>query len=165
MQRRQFMGLVLGGGAMLALPGLAAARPELELERSPDIAELVLDDDEWRARLSAEQYRVLREEGTERSGSSALNKESRDGEYRCAGCDLALFTSRTKFESGTGWPEFLRSYRRASVDQDGLRAGVAAYRISLRTLRRASGHVFEDGPRPTGLRWCNNGVALRFVPA
>ena len=165
MQRRQFMGLILGGGAMLALPKLAAARPDPELERSADITELSLSEEEWRSRLSAEQYRVLREEGTERSGSSALNKEHREGEYHCAGCDLALFTSASKFESGTGWPSFFTHIDGHLLSKTDY--GLVWPRTEYHCARCGGhqGHVFDDGPKPTGLRWCNNGVALRFVPA
>ena len=165
MQRRQFIGLVLGAGAMLALPRLSAARPELELERGADITPLTLEEDEWRARLSPEQYRVLREEGTERAGSSELNKEHREGEYRCAGCDLALFSSATKFESGTGWPSFFDHIEGRLLTKTDY--GLIWPRTEYHCARCGGhqGHVFEDGPEPTGLRWCNNGVALKFVPA
>lgn len=126
--------------------------------------EVVKTDAEWRAQLTPEQYRVLREHGTERAGTSPLDKEYGQGAYRCAGCDLPLFSSQTKFDSRTGWPSF-------SAPLDGA-VGTSADRsfFMVRTevhCRRCGGHlghVFDDGPRPTGLRYCMNGAALTLVP-
>ena len=125
--------------------------------------EVVKTDAEWRAQLTPEQYRVLREHGTERAGTSPLDKEYGQGAYRCAGCDLPLFSSQTKFDSRTGWPSF-------SAPLDGA-VGTSADRnlFMIRTevhCRRCGGHlghVFDDGPRPTGLRYCMNGAALTLV--
>lgn len=118
----------------------------------------------WRDRLTREEFRILREEGTERAGTSPLNDEERRGIYVCAGCALPLFSSETKYESGTGWPSFW-------APLDGAMDTKADYRLwTPRTEYHCArcgghqGHVFEDGPRPTGERWCNNGVALDFVP-
>lgn len=119
---------------------------------------------QWRVLLSPQAYHVLREEGTERAFSSPLHDEHRPGVYACAGCDLALFTSEMKFDSGTGWPSFFEHI-------DGHLATKRDFRLILpRTEYHCvrcgghHGHVFDDGPPPTGRRWCNNGVALRFVP-
>ncbi|MDX2237745.1 MAG: peptide-methionine (R)-S-oxide reductase MsrB [Hyphomonadaceae bacterium] len=120
---------------------------------------------QWRARLSPAAYRVLREEGTERAGTSPLDGERRRGMFHCAGCDLPLFDSRWKFDSGTGWPSFSRIIREnAGTKQDYLLLQPRTEYHCARCLGH-QGHVFPDGPRPTGLRYCNNGVALRFVPA
>ncbi len=120
---------------------------------------------QWRARLSPAAYRVLREEGTERAGTSPLDGERRRGMYHCAGCDLPLFDSRWKFDSGTGWPSFWRIIREnAGAKLDYLLLQPRTEYHCARCLGH-QGHVFPDGPRPTGLRYCNNGVALRFVPA
>lgn len=121
-------------------------------------------DSEWRKLLTPEQYYILRDEGTEPAGSSPLNQEHRQGEYRCAGCDLPLFTSAMKYESGTGWPSFFDKI------EDHLQTKRDFKLIWPRTEYHCArcgghqGHVFDDGPKPTGLRWCNNGLALRFVP-
>ncbi|MDJ1159462.1 peptide-methionine (R)-S-oxide reductase MsrB [Chelatococcus sp. SYSU_G07232] len=127
--------------------------------------EVNLSDAEWRARLTPEQYAVLRTHGTERAGSSPLGREKRPGIFHCAGCDQPLFSSEAKFDSGTGWPSFFRPLDGAvgtTIDRS-----LFMTRTEVHCSRCGGhlGHVFEDGPPPTGLRYCMNGVALKFVPA
>ncbi len=120
---------------------------------------------EWRARLSPDQFYVLREQGTERSGTSALDHEKRKGVFHCAGCDLALYASEKKFDSGTGWPSFFEPLANAiGTSED---RGFFSVRTEVHCRRCGGhlGHVFEDGPAPTGLRYCMNGVAMTFKPA
>lgn len=121
-------------------------------------------DDEWRAQLSPEQYHVLRQHGTELRGVSPLNREKRDGTFHCAGCGQPLFSSETKYESGSGWPSFFAPIAGAvgtSVDRSHL---MTRTEVHCRRCGGHLGHVFEDGPAPTGLRFCMNGVALTFTP-
>jgi peptide-methionine (R)-S-oxide reductase len=124
-----------------------------------------LTDAEWRKRLPPAAYEVLRHEDTERPGTSPLLKEKRKGAYACLGCDLPLFSSDTKFESGTGWPSFYRALPGALLTKTDYKIGVARTAYECAQCLGHQGHVFEDGPRPTGLRYCNNGVALKFIPA
>jgi peptide-methionine (R)-S-oxide reductase len=124
-----------------------------------------LTDDQWRARLSPEAYRVLRKEATERAGTSPLEREKRAGLFHCAGCDLPLFRSEWKYESGTGWPSFWDVMRPNIGTKTDLLIGVPRTEYHCARCLGHQGHVFDDGPRPSGLRYCNNGVALRFAPA
>ena len=121
-----------------------------------------LSEAEWKRRLSPEAYRVLRQEGTEPPFSSPLNKEKRAGVYRCAGCKLSLFKGDAKFESGTGWPSFWQPLPGAVVTKVDFKLLVPRTEYHCRRCGGHQGHVFKDGPRPTGLRYCNNGVALVF---
>jgi len=123
-----------------------------------------LSSDEWRKRLDKMAYNVLREEGTERAGTSPLDAEKRAGVYTCAGCDLPVFTSDMKFESGTGWPSFFTTI--PGVFETKIDYHLIYPRTEYHCTRCGGhhGHIFEDGPKPTGLRYCNNGVALKFVP-
>jgi peptide-methionine (R)-S-oxide reductase len=125
---------------------------------------LKLGKEEWRKRLDKMQYHVLREEGTERAGTSPLNNEKRPGVYACAGCDLPLFTSEMKYDSGTGWPSFFTTI--PGVFGQKKDYGLFLPRIEYHCVRCGGhhGHVFDDGPPPTRQRWCNNGVALKFIP-
>ena len=125
---------------------------------------LKLSKDEWRKRLTAEQFDILREEGTERPGSSPLNNEKRPGVFVCAGCDLPLFTSAMKFDSGTGWPSFFTTIPRAFGKTTDYKLILPRTEYHCMRCGGHHGHVFDDGPRPTGQRWCNNGVALKFIP-
>ncbi len=124
-----------------------------------------LSDAQWRQRLSAESYRVLRRHGTERAGSSPLDREGRRGAFHCAGCDHPLFASTTKFDSGTGWPSFWRPLPRAVGTSRDRMLGMTRTEVHCANCGGHLGHVFDDGPRPTGLRYCMNGVAMRFRPA
>jgi len=121
-------------------------------------------DSEWRRLLTPEQYYILRDEGTEPAGSSALDKEYRQGEYRCAGCDLLLFTSAMKYDSGTGWPSFFDKVEGHLETKRDFKLIWPRTEYHCARCGGHQGHVFDDGPKPTGLRWCNNGLALRFVP-
>ena len=121
-------------------------------------------DTEWKRLLTPGQYYILREEGTEPSGSSELNQEHRQGEYRCAGCDLPLFTSAMKYESGTGWPSFFDKIEGHLETKRDFKLIWPRTEYHCARCGGHQGHVFDDGPKPTGLRWCNNGLALRFVP-
>lgn len=124
-----------------------------------------LSDDEWRARLSdTSAYKVLRREATERSFTSALNDEKRVGVFLCAGCDLPLFTSDMKFDSGTGWPSFFTTIPGAFGLKRDVKLFMPRTEYHCSRCEGHHGHVFKDGPPPTGERWCNNGVALRFLP-
>lgn len=124
--------------------------------------EVQFTETQWRERLSKEQFYVLREHGTERSGTSALDHEKRAGVFHCAGCELALFDAKTKFDSGTGWPSFFQPITNAigtSVDKSFFSTRTE---VHCRRCGGHLGHVFEDGPKPTGLRYCMNGVAMTF---
>ena len=121
-------------------------------------------DAEWKQSLTPQQYDVLRREGTERPFTSPLNDEKRDGVFVCAGCSLPVFTSAMKFDSGTGWPSFFTSIPGAFATKRDFK--LIWPRTEYHCVRCGGhhGHVFDDGPPPTGQRWCNNGVALRFIP-
>jgi peptide-methionine (R)-S-oxide reductase len=121
-------------------------------------------DEEWRARLTREQYDVMRRHGTERPGSCALNHEKRRGVFQCAGCDQPLFRSGEKFDSGTGWPSFFDPMPGALATTVDRSYGMARTEVHCSRCGSHLGHVFPDGPPPTGLRYCINGVALNFIP-
>jgi peptide-methionine (R)-S-oxide reductase len=127
--------------------------------------EVTHSDEEWKKLLSPAAYEVLRHEDTEAPGTSPLNKEHRKGIFACAGCALDLYSSDTKFDSGTGWPSFYRPLTNAVATKTDRTLGVARTEVHCRRCGGHLGHVFDDGPRPTGLRYCMNGVALTFKPA
>lgn len=131
----------------------------------PTTEPLVLPDAEWKARLDPEAYAVLRKEGTERAWTSPLYDEHREGTFVCAGCGAALFTSAMKFDSGTGWPSFFTTLPGAFATKTDRKWFMTRTEYHCARCGGHHGHVFDDGPAPTGQRWCNNGVALRFVPA
>jgi len=121
-------------------------------------------DDEWKKTLTPEQFHVLREHGTERAGTSPLNVEKREGIFMCGACGQPLFTSDTKYESGTGWPSFYRPIEGAIDTTTDRSYGMTRVEVHCSQCGGHLGHVFPDGPKPTGERYCMNGVALKFVP-
>ena len=126
--------------------------------------EVTHSEAEWRKLLTADQFAVLRKSGTERPFTSPLLNEHRTGRFTCAGCDLPLFSSKTKFDSGTGWPSFWAPLDNAVEAADDKSFGMIRSAVSCKRCGGHLGHVFDDGPQPTGLRYCMNGVALKFVP-
>jgi len=127
--------------------------------------EVTLSDEEWRRRLTPEQYAVLRRHKTERAGTSPLNAEKRSGRFLCAGCDQPLFDAGTKFESGTGWPSFWQPLDAAIATRTDRSLWMSRTEVHCRRCGGHLGHVFDDGPRPTGQRYCMNGLALKFEPS
>lgn len=125
----------------------------------------MLSDAQWQERLTPAQYAVLRRAGTERPYSSPLNAEHRHGTFACAGCALPVFSSNTKFESGTGWPSFWAPIAHAVDEDRDVTLGMVRTEVHCHRCGGHLGHVFDDGPRPTGLRYCMNGVAMTFAPA
>jgi peptide-methionine (R)-S-oxide reductase len=180
MERRDFLSL---GWKAMAVAGLApllsrvSAAQELvnptkasPMPAAPSlttaIGKLALSPEAWKAKLTPEQFRVLRQEGTERAFTSPLNEEKRIGTFHCAGCDLALFGSADKFDSGTGWPSFTQPLYPAVIGtRTDRKLFFARTEVHCARCEGHLGHVFEDGPAPTGLRYCLNGVALTFSAA
>lgn len=154
-------GFLLGASALAACSG-AEAQAADTYANSPWRK---LTDAEWKSRLSPAAYQVLRREGTERAGSSPLDREKRKGTFVCAGCELPLFKSDWKYDSGTGWPSFYTYIDGALGKKTDFKIGIPRTEYHCARCLGHQGHVFKDGPRPTGLRYCNNGVALKFVPA
>ena len=146
---------------LTALAGLVLAGPVAARAGSAFVTH---SDEQWRKLLPPESYEVLRHEGTERPFSSPLDGEERAGTYACEGCDLPLFSSKTKFHSGTGWPSFYAPLPNAVVTKTDHAMFMARTEVHCRRCAGHLGHVFDDGPKPTGLRYCMNGVALRFRP-
>ena len=152
MNRRQTM-------TLLTLLGLGTQQAN-----GTPAAPFKLSDAEWKQRLSPAAYRVLRQEGTEAPGSSALNHEKRRGIYQCAGCAWPLFASEAKYESGTGWPSFHTPLPGAIGTRRDFKLILPRTEYHCARCGGHQGHVFDDGPKPSGKRYCNNGVALQFVP-
>jgi len=152
--------LLAGGGAAVVAALLFGRSTSASAARFP----VTRTPAEWRRLLGPQRYRILREAGTERAGTSPLDNEHRRGRFVCAGCALPLFASSTKYDSGTGWPSFYRALPRA-VATRGPRSSFLGTEILCARCGGHLGHVFNDGPKPTGLRYCMNGLALRFQPA
>lgn len=151
LNRRSFIILSLGSI-------FAGVKPLMSLEK------LELSDAEWQARLSEEEYYILRKEGTERPGTSVLNDEKRKGVYHCVGCEQPLFHSNMKFDSGTGWPSFFDYLPNALEFKTDFKIVIPRKEYHCSRCGGHHGHVFKDGPEPTGLRYCNNGLVLNFIP-
>ncbi len=147
-----------GLGAAVTLIGSRHARA------TEEVFEIMKTDEEWRKQLTPAQYRVLRQEGTEPAGTSPLDHNYAAGTYLCAGCELALFSSETKFNSGTGWPSFYAPMDGAVGSTTDYKLIYPRTEVHCHRCGGHLGHVFDDGPRPTGKRYCMNGVALKFVP-
>ncbi len=154
--KRRSMLLALAALSTQVIAKDSAKGKRFEIERT---------EAEWRKLLTPAQYAVLREHDTERAGTSPLNREKRRGTYHCAGCDLPLFASTTKYESGTGWPSFYQPLPNAVGTQTDRSFFMERTEVHCRRCGGHLGHVFDDGPPPTGLRYCMNGLALKFMPA
>jgi len=164
MSRRDTL-LGLGGLSVVVagIRGLFTSEPAQAAPQAAHAFEFTRTEAQWRALLTPEQFRVLRQAGTERPGSSPLNREKRAGTFACAGCALPLFASATKFESGTGWPSFWQPLDKAVVEETDTALGMRRTEVLCRRCGGHLGHVFNDGPKPTGLRYCMNGVSLNFT--
>jgi peptide-methionine (R)-S-oxide reductase len=153
------------GAAAVAVVALVRLGEPRKVRAATDY-EVTHTDDEWHKLLTPAQYNVLRQEGTERPFTSPLLNEHRAGVFNCAGCDLPLFSSKTKYESGTGWPSFWAPLDKTAVDEETDHSfGMTRTAVSCHRCGGHLGHVFTDGPKPTGLRYCMNGVALTFKPS
>lgn len=162
MKRRYFLTGLIGVASM---PVVRAFANTTDGQGRPRIEKLERSAAEWRQLLTPTQFMVLREEGTEPAWTSELNAEKRAGRYVCAGCDLELFTSEMKYDSGTGWPSFYTTLPGVFELKRDFKLILPRTEYHCARCGGHHGHVFKDGPAPTGERWCNNGVALRFVPA
>jgi peptide-methionine (R)-S-oxide reductase len=162
MDRRQFIAGALATTATISKTQLATAADTPAIADFPPIQK---NKDEWKALLTKQQYSVLFEDATERSWTSPLNEEKRQGNYICAACYLPLFNSDTKFDSGTGWPSFYQPIVGHTDTSRDWKLLIPRTEYHCARCGGHQGHVFNDGPRPTGQRWCNNGVALQFVSA
>jgi peptide-methionine (R)-S-oxide reductase len=156
---------LIGAGGASLLGGFALFGAQRDSHARTGNFEFKLSEAEWKKRLTPQQYSVLRQESTERAGSSPLNKEKRKGVFVCAGCGLPLFSSTTKYESGTGWPSFWAPLRNAVGTKEDNTLFMKRTEVHCRRCGGHLGHVFDDGPKPTGLRYCMNGVAMKFRPA
>ncbi|MEE4360855.1 MAG: peptide-methionine (R)-S-oxide reductase MsrB [Pseudomonadales bacterium] len=158
MRRRTLLAGLTGS---LTLPLLGACARPVSAEAPVPLAKSA---EEWKALLEANRYRILFEEGTERAYTSPLNDEKRAGTYICAACFLPLFSSEAKYDSGTGWPSFFQALPDAMGTKKDYKLFLPRTEYHCARCGGHQGHVFDDGPRPTGKRWCNNGLALLFVP-
>lgn len=155
MNRRDLLKAASGSALLAAMPGFALA----------ETFEFTRTDAEWRAMLGPLQYKVMRHEATEHAHSSPLNDEHRAGIFHCAGCDLPLFDAATKFDSGTGWPSFYEALPNAEATKPDRKLFSVRTEAHCRRCGSHLGHIFDDGPKPTGKRHCINGVSLTFKPA
>jgi peptide-methionine (R)-S-oxide reductase len=160
MMTRRFF---LTGGAVSAVALLSARW--LPLAFAAETFEVIHTDAEWRKLLTPDRYAVLRQAATERPFSSPLDHEERAGIFSCAGCDLDLYSSKTKFDSGTGWPSFWAPLDKAVTTASDNSLGMVRTAVNCRRCGGHLGHVFDDGPKPTNLRYCMNGLAMNFKPA
>ncbi len=161
LNRRHFALAGISAAALAASARLAIAGPSEKTAATT--FEVTKSEEEWKKLLTSEQYYVLRKHGTERAGTSPLDKQYGPGTYACAGCDLPLFSSATKFDSGTGWPSFYAPLENAVGTTSDRSLFMARTEVHCRRCGGHLGHVFDDGPKPTGLRYCMNGVALKFI--
>ncbi len=159
-RRYTMLGLFIGGATMASIGSLFGGSKDHPDENFP----VKKTAAEWKAQLSQEAFHVLREHGTERAGTSPLDHEKRKGTFVCAGCDKKLFASDTKFNSGTGWPSFFDPLPGAVATAEDGKFFMKRVEVHCADCGGHLGHVFEDGPRPTGLRYCMNGVSLKFTP-